>query len=189
MFSNEDNLESITVVFKLFCKSLPNTTGHFLELCRGEYGGSKLRGSYKKAAVTRVVAPEYIVQMGKLVKRSEETVNKLESLVDADEYSQTEPKIRDKLRFKRGGLLCLVAQPSDQNRKPVDLSFFVTLDDLQKYKDRELKGYLIIGELEKPELSKLIHWLQKLHVDENDQPIEPCWIAGCGELVPKSKQQ
>ncbi|VEU20305.1 DEKNAAC101094, partial [Brettanomyces naardenensis] len=171
--------EPITLVFKLFSRTLPVAVAHFLELCRGEFD----KCSYKLSEVTRVVAPEYIVQMGKIVKRSESTLSRIGDMIDSGEYDKMAVKVREKLKFKKGGLLCLV---DGENSR---FEFFVTLDDLRKYKDKELSGYLIIGELENPEIARVNEWLEKLQVDDDDRPVSRCWIDRCGELVAKKSPE
>lgn len=161
-----EQLGSITIVFKLFSRTLPHTVGNFIKLCRGEYG--ELNCSYKRSIVTRVIAPEYIVQMGRIVKRSDRTMSMFKGIVDEKE---THP-----ITFKKSGYICLVGGNSPE--------IFITLTRLSKFK--ELDGYKAIGMVEQPSLEELNNWLKKVNVDKADRPIAKIWISRCGELVEKS---
>lgn len=177
----EDGSEPITLVFKLFCRSLPKTTGNFIKLCTGKYGGDELHCSYKNTLVTRIIAPEYIVQLGRIDRRSKKTIHRLGGVVDEQEYTEKGETIRDKVKFKHGGYLCAIAGKSSP------FEFFITLTDLRKYRSKELLDYLAIGELEAPSLDILNDWLQKREVDRYDEPVEECRIVRSGELVFKEE--
>lgn len=175
----ENGSEPITVVFKLFCRSLPKTTSNFIDLCTGRYGGDERHCSYKNSLVTRIIAPEYIVQLGKIDRRSSKTISGLDDLLDKQEYAEKAETIREKVRLKHGGYLCVIAG------KDSPFEFFITLTNLRKYRNNELKDYLAIGELEKPSVDALNDWLQQREVDRADKPMKECRIVRCGELVPK----
>ncbi|GME98191.1 unnamed protein product [Ambrosiozyma monospora] len=69
--------------------------------------------SYKKSSVTRVISPEYIIQLGKVTKRSRKSIKscltrfKGNSLVDSHEYYANITT----QKFNQKGLLCLVDNP------------------------------------------------------------------------------
>ncbi|GMG34702.1 unnamed protein product [Ambrosiozyma monospora] len=69
--------------------------------------------SYKKSSVTRVISPEYIIQLGMITKRSKKSIDhcltsfKDNSLVDSHEYNAN----INTQKFNQKGLLCLVDNP------------------------------------------------------------------------------
>lgn len=183
---------SISLVFDLETgvETFPKSTENFIKLCSGQ---NDLQLSYKKSQVTRVISPEFILQLGKIDRRTKdkESANFLKSIVDKDEYVNN---IKKSEQIDRAGLLCLAELiPADKSERDSNSSsetppesrseFFITLaSDLSKYPEMKDK-YMVIGNLYSGNMEILLDWLDEIPVDDDDRPLEPVYISRCGELI------
>ncbi|ODV83025.1 hypothetical protein CANARDRAFT_106630 [[Candida] arabinofermentans NRRL YB-2248] len=177
IFKFKSNSKSIILVIKLYSNKYPITIKNFLKLCNGN--NSNLI-SFKKSKITRIISPEFIIQCGEL-KRSRGKLCDFQ-LVDCKEYEKA-TRGDNNTKYK-SGLLCLVY--NEDERIPIEskFEFFIILKDVSKYKDEvQLDKYMIIGELDKGTLSKLIEFCNSIKVNEMDEPIEECYIDRCGEVI------
>ncbi|GME96330.1 unnamed protein product [[Candida] boidinii] len=184
---------SISLIFdlKTGVETFPKSTENFIKLCSGQ---NDLQLSYKKSPVTRVISPEFLLQLGKIERRTKdkESANFLKNVVDEDEYLDN---IKKGEQIDRAGLLCLAEEiPAEKNENasnndgsetPPDSKseFFITLaSGLSKYSEMKDK-YMVIGHLHSGNMEKLLDWLDEIPVDDDDRPLEPVYISRCGELI------
>ncbi|CDK26839.1 unnamed protein product [Kuraishia capsulata CBS 1993] len=181
--------EQLTLVFDLFENLVPKTVERFVSLCTGR-NSSKV--SYKLAPITRVVAPEFIVQAGKIERPSPSGTQPSEKrLLDIQEYNDVILSGRNK-NFVSSGLLCVAEMPEDSeyDEEIVSVSspeFFITLQSLSQYEEK-LSKYLVIGRLAS-DLDQFVDWMSQIKVDKSDVPVSAIWIDRCGELIPNANEK
>lgn len=181
-FVNPETDESIVVTFKLFSNSLPKTTSNIADHFFSE--ASKKSVSYRKSKVTRVIAPEYLIQFGYPERKSKETIKNIQTLIDTTEFSNVGEKYNDKLKG-RLGLLCIAEKPRalDYNTTH-SIELCVLFVPWEKY--QELDGYVVVGECK--EWNSLKNWMSKVDVTQNEigsweiPTGDGIWINRCGKL-------
>lgn len=184
--------KSITVTLKLFSSSLPKTTRAVASLLLPEISDDKKAVTYKKSQVTRVIAPEYLVQFGRPVRRSKESLEKISPLIDIEEYRQHEAKLTERTRGRRG-LVCVAIRPGEDcpdQYQSVELCIvFVPWGEYQ-----ELDGYVVVGECK--EWAALSRWMSS--VDVRQEPTtgswevptgKGVWVNRCGRLQEKGTRE
>jgi cyclophilin family peptidyl-prolyl cis-trans isomerase len=178
-FINIDSNDSITVTFKLFSNSLPKTTSKIAKIF---YTENNKDISYKKSKVTRIIAPEFLVQFGQPVRRS---MKSIKNLIDLQEFENVGEKFYSKLNG-RCGLLCIAEKP-DLLKTEYSIELFILFVPWGKY--HELNGYVVIGECK--EWVNLKNWMSNVKVKQNEIgsweiPIKDCvWINRCGRIQVK----
>lgn len=183
---------SFTATVKLFSNTLPNTTRAVAKLFSGD--GSDGKDStepitYRKSQVTRVVAPEYLVQFGEPVRRSQAGVQKLGPLVDAEEFRRCEAKYAGKIRGRRG-LVCLAAKGGEATDEADTRSVQLCIVFVPWGEYPELDGYVVVGECK--EWAELRRWMAAVDVKENpatgswEIPTgSGVWVNRCGQILDK----
>lgn len=171
----EDQLRSILITIKLFTNTLPITTSRVSQYFYRDDGNND-GITYRKTIVTRIIAPEFIVQFGKPVRRNS---NKDENgiLVDFEEVQNAGVEYNEKLRGRRG-LVCIASK--DHNEKSIEL--FITFVPWGEYS--ELDGYVVVGECK--EWNNLRKWMSNVQVESNlwETPSgDGVWINRCGRLM------
>lgn len=177
---------SFTATVKLFSNTLPNTTRAVAQLFSGDGNDGTI--TYRKSQLTRVVAPEYLVQFGKPVRRSKTGVQKIRPLVDVEELQHCKAKLAEKIRGRRG-LVCLAAKGEDEaeaDKRSVELCIvFVPWGEYP-----ELDGYVVVGECK--EWAELRRWMAAVDVKENpatgswEIPTgSGVWVNRCGQILDK----
>lgn len=164
-----DKTDTFLATVKLFHKSLPNTTEKIAQL----FKVNDLNLSYRKTLVTRVIAPEYLVQFGLPVRRLKKELN----LVDFKEFKNLDITYEQKLTG-RSGLVCVAEKPGIPS-----MELCILFVPWGKYE--ELEGYVVVGECK--EWSQLRDWLEKVDVAKKGESWETptgdgVWINRCGIL-------
>ncbi|TID19173.1 hypothetical protein CANINC_003743 [Pichia inconspicua] len=165
----KDEPDSLLVTLKLFHKNLPNTTEKIAQL----FEDNDLKLSYRKTLVTRIIAPEYLVQFGSPVRRSKKETN----LIDFREFKNLDITFEKKL-LGRTGLVCAAEKPGIPT-----MELCILFVPWGKYE--ELEGYVVIGECK--EWCQLRDWLVNIDVAKQGESWEiptgdGVWINRCGIL-------
>ena len=178
---------SLIATVKLFSNTLPNTTRAVAQLFSGD--GKDGTITYRKSQVTRVIAPDYLLQFGKPVRRSKTGVQKIRPLVDVEELQHCKAKLAEKIRGRRG-LVCLAAKggkdEDEADKRSVELCIvFVPWGEYP-----ELDGYVVVGECK--EWAELRKWMSAIDVQEDpatgswEIPTgNGVWVNRCGQILEK----
>ena len=168
--------ENFIVTIKLFNNTLPKTTNNISKLF---YNPNVKEPTYRKSKVTRVIAPEYLVQFGDIVRRHVNDNNL--KIIDNEECETELPKFNKKI-IGRHGIVIAADKLDDNNEITTQLCIlFVPWGEYD-----ELNGYIPIGECK--EWKKLSEWMGKIKVDSINYEIpqdKGVWIRRCGRLRSK----
>ncbi|ODQ80401.1 hypothetical protein BABINDRAFT_7835 [Babjeviella inositovora NRRL Y-12698] len=122
------------------------------------------RPSFLNSQVSRLVAPEFIIQLGEIPG--------LTLSFDREGLSKTETGIVFHTAPRLGYVYAAQSASSTQ--------FFVTLKNIEKYA-KELsfsENYAYIGKVIKG-FTKLVEWLPQIPVDDEHKPLEDIHIVDC----------
>lgn len=187
-FVNTGKKETCVITIKLFHNTLPKITDAVSEQF---YNSSKEKTdiTYRKSKVTRVIAPEYLVQFGSPVRRNVPSKSKL---IDTNDdvikneitISQGESYLK-KIQGRRG-LICL----ADKSGK----SFEICIVFVPWGKYKELDNYIVVGECK--EWKELSKWMGNVEILEETDSLknvtylekpknDSIWVNRCGRLKEK----
>lgn len=176
---------SFICTIKLYQHSLPVTTQRVAQLFYPESADSADGNSMtlRKSLVTRVIAPEYLVQFGSAVrKRATTTTATKIPLFDTSEAVQYDGVLK-KVHGKRG-LLCIADGNSD--------SYELCIVFVPWGRYTELSGCIVVGECK--EWKELQRWMSEvdIDIDIDDARLEipagdGVWIGRCGRLIKMEK--
>lgn len=169
---------TIAVTIKLFHNSLPNTTNRISSLF---FTTDPKQITYKKSKVTRVIAPEYLIQFGDPVRRNRNKKNGIDDLIDKIEIAKMHNDKFAKHINGRSGLVCIASKPDDIVQSIQLCVLFVPWGQYP-----ELDGYVVVGECKEWNLLK--KWMSNIEVDSDTLEIpteDGVWISRCGRLQEK----
>lgn len=176
---NEDGkFDSILITIKLYSNSLPKLSEKISKLFFNE---SKNDITLRKTAVTRIIAPEYLIQFGKSVRRKQS--NNMNSFFASNDFDEIDEKFIKNIKG-RSGLICLANKPDD---KFDSIELCILFVPWGKY--QELEGYIVIGECKK--WKDLRDWMSKINVKESINQLnsyeiptgDGVWVNRCGRLL------
>jgi hypothetical protein len=161
------------------------TTQRVAQLFYPESAGSADGNSMtlRKSLVTRVIAPEYLVQFGSAVRKGATTATATKiPLFDTGEAVQYDGVLK-KVHGKRG-LLCIADGNSD--------SYELCIVFVPWGRYTELSGCIVVGECK--EWKELQRWMSEvdIDIDIDDARLEipagdGVWIGRCGRLTKMEK--
>lgn len=185
--SGDSEQKRITVTIKLFSNSMPSTTKRLAQLFFPECNnGDDQAVTYRKSQVTRVIAPEYLVQFGKPVRRSAASLDRLfggDCVFDCDEIEALGDAYHRKVQG-RTGLVC-VAERFQGRDSGKSLELCIVFVPWGQH--RELDGYTVVGECK--EWKALRTWMSGIDVCKDatgswEVPTgDGVWVDRCGRLL------
>lgn len=177
--NKDGEFDSILVTIKLYSNSLPKLSKKVSNLFFNE---SKNDITLRKTLVTRIIAPEYLIQFGKSVRRKKPNI--MNSFFElSNDFNEINEKFTKNIKG-RSGLICLANKLNDKFDSIELCILFVPWGEYQ-----ELEGYVVIGECK--EWKDLRDWMSKIHVKESINQLnsfeiptgDGVWVNRCGRLL------
>lgn len=176
--NKDGKFDSILITIKLYSNSLPKLSEKISKLFFNE---SKNSITFRKTIVTRIIAPEYLIQFGKSVRRNKS--NNMNSFFAPDDFDEIDENFIKNIKG-RSGLICLANKRNDIFDS---IELCIVFVPWGKY--QELEGYTVIGECK--EWKDLRNWMSQINVKEsisqsNSYEIptgDGVWVNRCGRLL------
>ncbi|GJQ08819.1 hypothetical protein GpartN1_g610.t1 [Galdieria partita] len=162
-----------TMVFQLFADLVPKTVENFRALCTGErgYDANGVRLWYKNTKILKII-PGFAVQCG--------DIENDDGTGGVSIYGATFEDEKFALKHVRAGLLSMVSNGPNSNQS----QFYILLNPAPQLDGK----HVVFGCIE--EGLQVLRWLEKMETVDQDRPLRPVTIVGCGELgKPKRSEQ